>query len=162
MMKSTIHLVIADSSEVFIEGIKSWSKGFVNIILVGICRDWNELNGFTDNTKEQFVVITQCKWLQHISKTEIEGFLTHHHNIRIAAFCSNKKQKQILTLMDAGVCGFFNPGTGQEEFIHGLMDVAHDQNFISEDLKGIIQSAPSSFNKNLSKTATNNLYFSGN
>ena len=161
-MKSSIHLVIADSSEVFIEGIKSWSKGFVNIVLVGICRDWNELNDFSNITKEQIVVITQCKWLQHTSKTEIEEFLTYHQNIRIAAFCSNKKRKQILTLMDAGVCGFFNPGTGQEEFIYGLMDVAHDQNFISEGLKGIIQSAPSSFNKNLRKTATNNLYFSGN
>lgn len=160
-MKSTIPLVIADSTEVFIEGIRSWTSGIVNIELFAICRGWDELTSLYTVEDRKVLVVTQCRWVQNVESARVRHFLSENKNVRMAAFCSSKKRKQIYHLMEAGVCGFFNPGTGHHEFIQGLIELFHDQNFISAGLRALLDPLPSRFSEDMKTQAIRDLYISG-
>lgn len=161
-MKSSIQLLVADSSEVFIEGIRSWVSGIVNIEIAGIFRSWDELCLFLNGREDNVIIVTQCKWLQKTDILNIQQFLNDNENTRIVTFCSSKKRKQILNLVESGVSGFFNPGTGHEEFILGLIDVAHGQVFVSKGLRMVFSSLPSFPTATSSPNEANNILYTGN
>jgi hypothetical protein len=160
-MKSSIQLVIADSSEVFIEGIRSWVTGIVNIEIARICRNWDQLSLFLDNRESPLIVVTQCRWLVKIDPDKLLIF-KETPGFELVAFCSAKKKKQIIALIDSGVSAFFNPGTGREEFIYGLFNVAHGLHFVSKGLETVFTTMPGTSLRSFTSTETNSALFTGN
>lgn len=132
-----MNLVIADSSEVFIEGIKSWIHDRPEIILKSTCNSWDNVpDPMTDYHVN--IIISRYNWISQVNRVELTQFFYKNPDINYYIFWEDSgtelNSKMLDTLLKIGFRGFFSQKSLKEEFLFGILNHENHKPYVSKDI----------------------------